>query len=160
MPNKRASAASNSSFRNLRRWGVCCCCETEPWLTVVSNSALFLPLLVLACVTKDDTKGMDIDRAIKGKTGADASACASGKAAGTVPVLVFLLRCPVAPKDFGMFDFSMLPVVSGDTEPARVSLKTKTSFAIDDWTTGKAAVLVLVMVMVIVIPGRNADRWS
>ena len=148
----------------------------EPW--VVSNNAFLLLLLVL-CVAKDDdeTKGMDIDRAITGNTRASvAGTPVPGVVACFLVLLVacFLLRRPVAAFDFDFnfdfdfsvfdfdfdFEFSMLllspVVVSGDTEPARVreSWKTNTSFAMDDDWMGKEAVLVMV------IPGRDADRWT
>mmetsp|Transcript_5744 Transcript_5744/g.14354 ORF Transcript_5744/g.14354 Transcript_5744/m.14354 type:complete len:266 (-) Transcript_5744:402-1199(-) len=157
MPNRRASAASNSSFRSR-------------WRGIGLNSSFRKPMRgtafvpspsIAAFVPKDDaTKGMDTDRAIK-RTGDGI-----GKEAVGFPFLpalflltVVFLMPPLplpqnpAPKDLSssVNDIPAVGVVSGDTKPEWFTVL-KTSLAMEDVLGGIAGI--------VVIPGMDDDRLS
>ena len=164
MPNKRASAASNSSLRKLRRGSggreigaLVCVSKTafrllatllssEPSAVVVVEACVVNPLMVppmvlvlwflVAVVAKEDeTNGMDAER--------DMNRRAAGGPSGTE-----LVRRP-ATKDLGFINNK-----SGD-EPFAFGVicgcVVKTSLAMEGTTEDTVGTAV--------IPGRDADRW-
>lgn len=159
MPNKRASAASNSSLRKLRRGGggreteafvfvsktafrwLATLVSSEPSVVVVDEAcvvtALMVPPMVVVLVAKEDeTNGMDAER--------DMNRRAAGGPSGTE-----LVRRP-ATKDLGFINNK-----SGD-EPFAFAVicgcvVVKTSLAMEGTTEDTLGTAV--------IPGRDADRW-